>query len=450
MNTKQYFRYRIVQRSGLLAAIVFVSLLFTGNVVKADINKTVYASELAGSVWEAEYNDNANITLILDKDCKIQGIRQSFSDWENEGKFRIIGNGHKMKVGSAGINLDASSLKIENAIIEIDTTQKYNGSYQYGIFTNTGYPIEFSRCNLDIKTSSRAIGDNYPVLSECAVESGSPGGENVSIRATNFIESARITVTEPKEGETANLMCSVDDENIIVSRMLNNDKGITWSEGEKVYGLGEDCVFQTGHTYRCTAGIQAKLGKVTSATKVKINGHDAVFAEEKSGHSWFYYDFVIPVPQKPSENDNPDSAAKNDIKPVTVGVGTYTVQNGEAAFTGPVKKTARTVTVPAAIKVGDQTVKVTAIAPNAFKSMKKLTTVTIGKNIKSIGAKAFYKCKALRNIKIKTKKLTKKTIGSKAFTGINKKAVIKSPKAKKKVYKKILLKKGMKKSMTFK
>ena len=103
-------------------------------------------------------------------------------------------------------------------------------------------------------------------------------------------------------------------------------------------------------------------------------------------------------------------------------MGTYTVQNGEAAFTGPVKKTARTVTVPTAIKVGDQTVKVTAIAPNAFKSMKKLTTVTIGKNIKSIGAKAFYKCKALRNIKIKTKK----------------------------VYKKILLKKGMKKSMTFK
>ena len=50
----------------------------------------------------------------------------------------------------------------------------------------------------------------------------------------------------------------------------------------------------------------------------------------------------------------------------------------------------------------------------------------------------------------KTKKLTKKTIGSKAFTGINKKAVIKLPKAKKKAYKKILLKKGMKKSMTFK
>ena len=153
--------------------------------------------------------------------------------------------------------------------------------------------------------------------------------------------------------------------------------------------------------------------------------------------------------------------------------GTYSVQNNEATFTAPAQKSAKNVTVPATIKAGGKTVKVTTIAPNALKSMKKLTkvtigknvttigknafandakltTVTIGKNVKTIGAKAFYKCKALKKITIKTKKLTKKTIGAKAFTGINKKAVIKSPKAKKAAYKKILLKKGMKKTMTFK
>ena len=149
---------------------------------------------------------------------------------------------------------------------------------------------------------------------------------------------------------------------------------------------------------------------------------------------------------------------------VKTKTGTYSVKNGQATFTAPAKKTAKTVTVPATIKANGKTVKVTAIAPNALKGMKKLTkvtigsnvttigknafandakltTVTIGKNVKSIGAKAFYKCKALKKITIKTKKLTKKTVGSKAFTGINKKAVIKSPKAKKAAYKKILLKK---------
>ena len=168
------------------------------------------------------------------------------------------------------------------------------------------------------------------------------------------------------------------------------------------------------------------------------------------------------------------SKKDSDVKSsYSLETGKYSVEGNIATFTAPAKKTAKTVTVPATIKAGGKTVKVTAIAPNALKGMKKLTkvtigsnvatigknafandakltTVTIGKNVKSIGAKAFYKCKALKKITIKTKKLTKKTVGSKAFTGINKKAVIKSPKAKKATYKKILLKKGMKKTMTFK
>ena len=43
-----------------------------------------------------------------------------------------------------------------------------------------------------------------------------------------------------------------------------------------------------------------------------------------------------------------------------------------------------------------ETYKVVSIAPNAFKGIKKLTKVTIGKNVKMIGAKAFYGCKALK------------------------------------------------------
>ena len=59
-----------------------------------------------------------------------------------------------------------------------------------------------------------------------------------------------------------------------------------------------------------------------------------------------------------------------------------------------------------------------------------------------------YNCKKVTSIVIKTKKL--KTVGAKAFTGINKKAVVKLPKTKKKAYKKLLLKNGMKKSVKFK
>ena len=145
-------------------------------------------------------------------------------------------------------------------------------------------------------------------------------------------------------------------------------------------------------------------------------------------------------------------AAKTAAKTSTVKTtaGTFTVKNGSATLKTPKSKTLTKLSIPATIKANGKNVPVTAIAPNAFKGMKKLTSVTIGKNVKTIGAKAFYGCKKLKKITIKSTKLTKKTVGAKAFTGINKKAVIKCPKAKKAAYKKFLLKKGMKKTMTFK
>ena len=64
-----------------------------------------------------------------------------------------------------------------------------------------------------------------------------------------------------------------------------------------------------------------------------------------------------------------------------------------------------------------------------------------------IGSKAFYGCKKLLNITIKTTKLTTKNVGSKAFTKAGssnyKKMVVKVPKSKLKAYKKTLKKRGV-------
>ncbi len=127
---------------------------------------------------------------------------------------------------------------------------------------------------------------------------------------------------------------------------------------------------------------------------------------------------------------------------------------------------AKAITIPDAVKVDGITYKVTGIASNAFAGNKKLTKVTIGKNVTSIGKSAFKKCtklkyvtikstslktigsnafngdKNLKTIIIKSKKLTSKRIGKNAFKGTNKKLVIKVPKSKVKSYKKFLTKKG--------
>ena len=129
---------------------------------------------------------------------------------------------------------------------------------------------------------------------------------------------------------------------------------------------------------------------------------------------------------------------------VTAVKGTRTVQ-----FTKG-KKNAKKIVIPSTVKVSGKKYKVTSIAKNAIKGNKKLTKLTIGANVKKIGANAFKGCSKLKSITVKTKKLTKSKVGNNAFKGINAKATIKVPKAKVKAYKKIVQAKGAGKSVKVK
>ena len=105
---------------------------------------------------------------------------------------------------------------------------------------------------------------------------------------------------------------------------------------------------------------------------------------------------------------------------------------------------AKKMNIPSTVRINGRQFKVTAIGANVCKGNKKLTTVTIGKNVKSIAAKAFYKNKNLKKINIKSVTIAK--IGKNAFKGIHKKAVFVVPKkAKKKLRKKLTAKVGFQK-----
>ena len=97
-----------------------------------------------------------------------------------------------------------------------------------------------------------------------------------------------------------------------------------------------------------------------------------------------------------------------------------------------------------------KTYKVTEVKAGAFKGLKKLAKLTIGKNVKTIGSKAFYNCKKLKSIVIKTTKLTDKTVGADTFKGIDKKATIQVPSKKLKAYKTLLVQKGAPKTCKIK
>ena len=138
------------------------------------------------------------------------------------------------------------------------------------------------------------------------------------------------------------------------------------------------------------------------------------------------------------------------------------------SFIKNTNKKAKKVTVPDSVTYNNVTYKVTSIAANAFAKSEKVEQVVVGKNITSVGKKAFYNAKKLKNVTLKSgeltkigenafsgckkltkltissKKLTKKSVGKNALKGTSKELIIKVPKAKKSAYKKILLTKGNK------
>ena len=194
---------------------------------------------------------------------------------------------------------------------------------------------------------------------------------------------------------------------------------------------------------------------------------------------------ISPIPADESniaedpESTNGTNAANNSLKGRVLRDSKnkisyiVTAQDNTVAFYKLNNKKATKIVIPATVTINGIKYKVTAISDNAFNGCKKLKSVTIGKyvasignkaffkcsslkkvvipaSVKKIGKKAFYGCKKLKSIAIKTKRLKSKSVGTQAFKGIYKKAVIKVPKKQRKVYKKWLRKKGVTKKMKIK
>ncbi len=179
---------------------------------------------------------------------------------------------------------------------------------------------------------------------------------------------------------------------------------------------------------------------------------------------------VTPAPAPVPEKGSSFTAKKNSYKIVSVNAdnktGTVTVNKTAA------NKKLKNVTIPDTVSKDGYTYKVVSIAKNAFKNNKKVTKVKIGKYVKKIEDGAFSGCKKLVSVvtgesltkigknvfvndkKLKTIDLRKskklKSVGSGAFKGISKKAVVKVPKKKIKAYKKFLKKGSLAKSVKIK
>ena len=157
----------------------------------------------------------------------------------------------------------------------------------------------------------------------------------------------------------------------------------------------------------------------------------------------------------------------------TVRDGTYEIiSNKTVAFTGLARKNSKNIEIPDKVTIKGMQFEVTAVGNQAFEktniksvtmpsgiqsigtkafyNCKKLKKITISASVSIIGSQAFGNCRKLKNITVKTTKLTAKNVGKKAFKGISAKAVIKAPKQKLKLYKKIFKSKGAGNKVKFK
>lgn len=199
---------------------------------------------------------------------------------------------------------------------------------------------------------------------------------------------------------------------------------------EVVY-YGDNCAIGKQEGYMCINGLNTTFARTVKTLNVYFDIIDG--RSNPSG--------VNPIPGT-GENQNPSNntgsshtpsvgdtnTASNDpeqgngtdtaIKTFQAKNIKYTVTSAkEVKVTGPTKKSIRSVTIPATVKYKGTTYKVT-----------------------SIGSKAFYNCKKLKTVTIKSRKL--KSVGKNAFKGIYKKAKVTVPKSKYKAYRKLLKKAG--------
>lgn len=147
----------------------------------------------------------------------------------------------------------------------------------------------------------------------------------------------------------------------------------------------------------------------------------------------YFYPESVTIPQEVTNNAVLDPGGS-----VTIDGITYIASKNSKKRTVVVAKgkKAEKVTIPDKITFLGKDYKVTGIADNAFAKNKKIKKITLGKNIKTIGKQAFFKCKNLKQVTIQSTVLKK--IGSKAFYSNAKTLKVQAPKSKRTKYRKLI------------
>lgn len=263
--------------------------------------------------------------------------------------------------------------------------------------------------------------------------------------------SVKADKSELKVGETAKLTAVITPEDTTDSKDLkyeSSDKAVA-----EVSDAGVVTAKAAGKAVITVSSAARPDVKATVEINVKAKDNELETKEPDS-------ETETKAPQtetKAPETEKPDVPkkvpAKGSVHKSADGKLAFKVtksdaKNGTVTVSKLLKKTVKTVTIPATVTIDGYTFKVTAVANNVFKNASRLKSVVIGANVKSIGKSSFYKCKKLATITFKGIKAP--GVGKNAFKSGKSKVTVKVPKKMKKSQlnklKKALKKAGVKKA----
>ena len=261
--------------------------------------------------------------------------------------------------------------------------------------------------------------------------------------------SVKADKSELKVGETAKLTAVITPEDTTDSKDLkyeSSDKAVA-----EVSDAGVVTAKAAGKAVITVSSAARSDVKATVEINVKAKDNELETKEPETETKAPQTETKAPETEKP---DVPKKVpAKGSVHKSADGKLAFKVtksdaKNGTVTVSKLLKKTVKTVTIPATVTIDGYTFKVTAVANNVFKNASRLKSVVIGANVKSIGKSSFYKCKKLATITFKGIKAP--GVGQNAFKSGKSKVTVKVPKKMKKSQlnklKKALKKAGVKKA----
>lgn len=345
--------------------------------------------------------------------------------------------------GTGEGNLEGSNLTVtKEGTFVIRLTTDVNGGYKAGTAIATltlnkvKNPSNMPNETMPVPYSSKIIGDiTLPAGWEWKEEDKTTVlevGESVTATAVyngadkgNYvIEHVEITITRQacthtdetevkgkkeatcgEDGYTGDTYCKVCGEEIAIGETISKTEDHKWDAGVVTK---EATTTEKGEkTYTCSVCKTTEIEELP----VKSISETPGTKPETPGATPETPGTTPDVEETEKQALSVGTEETDDSGKATYKVTTQDLENGTVTYVAPTNKKATTVTIPDTVTIDDVSYDVTAIGKNAFKNAK-ITKVTMGDNIETIGDNAFYGCK-----KIKTVKIGKnvKTIGNKAF-----------------------------------